>query len=107
MSEIYTTGKWKLGTGKEEAFVESWASFAAWASGFPAAGTLRLTRDVREEGVFVSFGTWETLEAVRAWKSAPDFRERLARVLQHVDEFVPTELAVVAEADSSVAALVG
>ena len=105
MSEIYTTGKWKLGTGKEEAFVESWASFAAWASGFPGAGTLRLTRDVREEGVFVSFGTWETLEAVRAWKSAPDFRERLARVLQHVDEFAPSELELVETAEAGAAAV--
>jgi heme-degrading monooxygenase HmoA len=48
--------------------------------------------------VFVSFAAWESIGAVRAWKSAPEFRERLAHVLQHVDEFEPSELSVVAHA---------
>ena len=96
MAAIYTTGRWKTDPGKEEAFVEAWMGFAAWACEQPGAGTLRLTRDLRDNGVFLSFGAWESTEAVRAWKSAPEFRERMARVLQHVDEFVPSELAVVA-----------
>lgn len=96
MGEIYTTGRWKPTPGKDDAFVEAWAEFAAWASGIPGAGTLRLTRDVRDSTVFVSFGRWKSIESVRIWKSGPEFRERLARVLQHVDEFEPTELALVA-----------
>jgi heme-degrading monooxygenase HmoA len=67
------------------------------------AGTLRLTRDARDAEVFLSFGAWESIDAVRAWKGAPDFRERLAHVLQHVDEFEPTELALVATADAGAA----
>jgi heme-degrading monooxygenase HmoA len=98
MAEIYTTGRWQPNPGKEAAFVEAWARFAAWASDMPGAGTLRLTRDVRDAGVFVSFGRWESIDAVHAWKRSPDFRERMARVLQHVDEFEATELAVVAAA---------
>jgi heme-degrading monooxygenase HmoA len=100
MHEIYTTGTWKPNPGAEDAFIEAWAEFAGWASRMPGAGTLRPTRDVRDEQRFVSFGAWQSNEAVRAWKSAPDFRERMARVLQHVDEFEPTELAVVATAES-------
>ncbi len=69
----------------------------------PGAGRLRLTRDVRDPEVFLSFLAWESVEAVRAWKSAPDFRERLARVLQHADDFAPTELVVVATAEAGVA----
>jgi heme-degrading monooxygenase HmoA len=103
MAEIYTTGRWKPNAGKEEAFVEAWAGFAAWASEKTGAGTLRLTRDVRDTELFLSFGAWESIDAVRAWKSAPDFRERLARVLQHVDEFEPTELTVVATAEAGAA----
>lgn len=99
MSEIYTTGSWKPAAGKENAFIEAWASFAAWASGRPGAGTLRLTRDLRNVDVFVSFGRWDSIDAVRAWKSAPDFRQRLAHVLQHVEEFEPTELELVAAAE--------
>jgi heme-degrading monooxygenase HmoA len=99
MPEIYTTGSWKLDPGKEDAFIAAWAEFAGWASGMPGAGALRLARDVRDPERFVSFGAWESVEAVRAWKSGPDFRERLARVLQHVAEFDPAELTVVATAE--------
>jgi heme-degrading monooxygenase HmoA len=98
VGEIYTTGRWKPNKEKTDAFVEAWAAFAAWASTMPGAGELRLTRDVRAEGVFLSFGAWDSADAVRAWKSGPEFRERMARVLQHVDEFEPSELAVVATA---------
>jgi heme-degrading monooxygenase HmoA len=103
MSEVYTTGTWTANSGREDAFVEAWAEFAGWASGMPGVGTLVLTRDVRGAARFVSFGSWESIEAVRAWKNTPDFRERLARVLQHVAEFEPTELAVVATAESGTA----
>ncbi len=99
MPEIYATGSWKPNAGKEDAFVEAWAEFAGWASRMSGAATLRLTRDVRDPQRFVSFGAWESVEAVRAWKNAPDFREHLARVLQHVAEFEPAELAVVATAE--------
>jgi heme-degrading monooxygenase HmoA len=98
MAEIYTTGRWQPNPGKDAAFVEAWGQFAAWASDMPGAGTLRLTRDVRDARTFVSFGRWESIDAVRAWKSDPDFRERMAQVLQHVDQFEATELAVVATA---------
>jgi hypothetical protein len=40
---------------------------------------------------------------IRAWKGAPDFSERLARVLQHVDTFEPTELDLVATAEAGTA----
>jgi len=103
MSEIYTTGTWRPSPGKHDAFVEAWAEFADWASRMPGVGTLVLTEDVRDTERFVSFGAWESLEAVRAWKNAPEFRERLARVLRHVEDFEPTELAVVATADARVA----
>jgi heme-degrading monooxygenase HmoA len=102
MTELYTQGVWKPSRGKEEAFVEAWATFARWASGMPGAGTLRLVRDVRNWDRFVSLGTWDNADAVRAWKSDPDFRERIARVLQHVDEFEPTELSLVATAEAGV-----
>jgi hypothetical protein len=53
--------------------------------------------------VFVSFGAWKSVDAVRVWKGAPDFRERMALVLRHVAEFEPTELAVVAAAEAGAA----
>jgi heme-degrading monooxygenase HmoA len=100
MSELYTTGAWTPKAGAEEAFVEAWGEFAGWASGMPGAGTLRLTRDTKDPRRFVSFGRWESEEAVRAWKSGAEFSTRMARVREHVDEFHASELEVVAVARS-------
>jgi heme-degrading monooxygenase HmoA len=98
--EIYTTGRWKPKPGSEDAFIQAWSAFAAWASGMTGAGALRLTRDVRDPERFLSFGAWDGIESVQAWKSGPDFRARMGRLQQHVDEFEPSELAVVAKAEA-------
>ena len=104
MAELITTGVWRV-DAKEEAFVEAWPAFAAWASAMPGAGALRLGRDSGAPARFVSVAPWKTTEAVRAWETGPELRERTAQVLQHVDDFHPAELDLVATADraSSVA----
>ena len=98
MSTYYTAGRWIPRPDEAEAFVEAWTEFAAWASGMPGAGELRLVREVGDAGHYVSFGVWASDDAVRAWKSAPEFRPRLARVLEHVAQFEPSELSLVATA---------
>jgi heme-degrading monooxygenase HmoA len=103
MTTIYTSGTWTPSPGGEAAFVAAWEQFAAWASAMPGAGRLHLTRDLGEPGRFVSFGEWETIEQVRGWKASTEFKERMARVLQHVDEFRPAELALVATAENGAA----
>ena len=99
MSTVYTSGTWIATPGREEAFVEAWKQFAAWAAGMPGAGQLRLTRDLHESGRFVSFGDWVNEDAVRGWKRSPEFMERMAQVLQHVANFQPGELRLVATAE--------
>src|SRR5262249_14117273 len=103
VSTVYTTGTWRPTAGREEAFVEAWEAFASWASGMPGAGQLRLTRDLFDEGRYVSFGDWASVEDVRSWKTSPEFKERMAQVLQHVGEFQPLELGLVAVAEDGVA----
>ena len=98
MTETITTGTWIVEESKAAAFIDAWADFAAWASSVPGAGTLRLSRDGADPRRYVSFGPWESLEAVHAWKAMPEQRERMAKVLQHVDDFHPSELELVASA---------
>jgi len=98
MTETYTTGTWTPTPGATEAFIDAWSEFAAWASAMPGAATLRLVQDIADPDRYVSFGAWDSIESVRQWKATSEFRERIARVLEHVAEFHPTELMLVASA---------
>ena len=104
MTPVYTSGNWRPRPGREEAFVEAWEQFAAWATRMPGAGRLQLTRDLHEEGRYVSFGEWSSEGAVRGWKGSPEFKERMAQLLQYVGEFQSNELGLVATADVGAAA---
>jgi len=104
VATVYTSGTWNPNSGSEEAFVEAWEEFAAWASQMPGAGRLQLTRDLSGDGQYVSFGDWASEENVRSWKGSAEFKERMAHVLQHVSEFKPVELGLVATAQNGTAA---
>ena len=98
MGDIYTSGNWKPNAGSEEAFIVAWTQFAAWGSSIAGAGRLRLLRDVDDPSRFVSFGDWDTLDEARGWKTAPEFKEKMAQVLQHCAEFKSSNLSEVASA---------
>ncbi|MGE5747577.1 MAG: antibiotic biosynthesis monooxygenase family protein [Solirubrobacterales bacterium] len=97
MSEVYSSGAWTAKEGEAEEVVEAWTELARWLSTMPGAGTARLTRDLSEPRRYLSFAPWESAEAMHAWKSAPEFGERMALVQKHVAEFTPTEMELVAE----------
>jgi heme-degrading monooxygenase HmoA len=100
---VYTTGSWQPFPGQQEAFLAAWQEFAAWAASLDGAGHPQvLARDLRAEGRFVSFMGWRDLDAVRGWKGHPEFKERMSRVQQFIDEFAPTELEVVARGQAAV-----
>jgi heme-degrading monooxygenase HmoA len=104
VSTVCTSGTWKPAPGREEAFVDAWEEFAAWATRMPGAGRLQLTRDLHEDGRYVSFGEWSSEDAVHGWKGSPEFKERMAQVIQHVGEFKSAELGLVATAEAGAAA---
>jgi heme-degrading monooxygenase HmoA len=94
--DTYTTGSWKPFPGHQDAFVDAWIEFSNWASTMPGAGKAILGRDLRDPDRFVSFVEWESIDAIRGWKTSPEFKPRMARVQAHIDKFAPTELEVVA-----------
>jgi heme-degrading monooxygenase HmoA len=94
---FYSTGSWLPHPGQEEPFLEAWKVFTGWATTMPgAAGEGLLVRDLRDRERFVSFLPWESLDAIKAWKAHPEFKQRMGLVQQHVDKFAPTETEVVA-----------
>ena len=99
MSTVYTTGAWRPFPGQEEAFQERWTEFVEWATSQAGAGRAVLARDIRDEGRFVSFLGWDSMEAMRDWKDSPEFKPRMGQVQQHIDKFDPTELELLVECE--------
>ncbi len=98
MYEIFTYGRFEVEPANEQAFVDTWSEFAAWVSQLPGNQALRLVRDVRNPGRFISFGQWDDAEAVRAFKSSPEFKAGLGRMVALAKDFEPTELVTLANA---------
>lgn len=97
MGVAYSSGAWTAKEGEGDAFVEAWTEFARWLSTMPGAGTARLTRDLSEPQRYLSFAPWDTVEDMHAWKSSPEFGQRMRVVREHVAEFAPRELELIAE----------
>jgi heme-degrading monooxygenase HmoA len=56
-----------------------------------------LLRDVDDPERFVSFGPWESVQAVRNWRGLAGYQERVAKLHEVVDQFEPRTLEVVAK----------
>lgn len=94
---VYSSGAWTVKEGEGEQFVEAWTEFARWLGTMPGAGTARLTQDLEEPAHYLSFAPWESVDEMHAWKSDPEFKDRMAEVQKHVSDFKPSEMEQVAE----------
>ena len=95
---VYTAGIWTVKARREEEFVALWRELAGWTLGsFPVAhGTLLRSRD--EPGRFLSFGPWESVEQIEAWRGAPEWQELVGRMRELLDGFEPGTYDVAATA---------
>ena len=98
MGQPYTLGNWTAKPGREEEFVAAWQEIADWTRR-EVGGTswARLLRDVADPRRFVSFGPWESLEAIDVWRALPGFQERVSRIREFLESFEPVTLEAVAE----------
>ncbi len=97
MTETYSSGRWIVKAGEDDAFVQEWTAFVTWASNLPGSGTFRLVRDKDQPSNYLSFAPWESLEAQQAWTEEPEFRERLGRVRSHCEDFQPSTYELVTQ----------
>ena len=100
MTTTYTSGTWVVRAGEEDAFVDAWTDFVGWAAEQEGSQTFRLVRDVDDPRRYMSFAPCDSFEAQAAWKATPEFRERMGRVQQHVEEFTPSVHELVTEVES-------
>ena len=92
---IYTLGIWTVRPGLEDDFVRAWEDMGMETKKqFPtASGTL--LRDHARPNRFISFGPWESLEHVVAWRESSAFTEGLRRIREVLDEFEPNTMDLV------------
>jgi heme-degrading monooxygenase HmoA len=93
----YTHTNWVVKEGREAEFVERWSEWADWSRRQGLAAHAMLLRDVDDPRRFVSFGPWESMQAVRGWRALAGYQERVTKLREVVDEFEPRTLEVVAE----------
>jgi heme-degrading monooxygenase HmoA len=96
METTYTHTTWHVRPGREEEFVERWHEWVDWSrrEGFEAQAFL--LRDLESPQTFVSLGPWESVAAVRNWRTLPGYEMRVARLSEVVESFEPRTLEIAA-----------
>jgi heme-degrading monooxygenase HmoA len=100
MGQLYTHGRWVVKDGQQEAFQAAWREFAEWTNANisgTVAGEARLLQDLEEPTRFYSFGPWDSLEAIQAWRADPGFQKRVGRVRELLASFEAHTLRLVVQ----------
>jgi heme-degrading monooxygenase HmoA len=92
----YTHTSWVVKEGREDEFVERWREWADWTRRQGLASQAMLLRDVDDPRRFISFGPWESIQAVSNWRAQAGYHERVVKLGEVVDHFEPRTLEVVA-----------
>jgi heme-degrading monooxygenase HmoA len=93
----YTHTTWQVKEGQEDEFVRRWSDWVTWSRDQGSTAPALLLRDTESARTFISFGPWESMGAVRNWRSLPGYQERVARLSEVIDGFEPRTLRVVAQ----------
>jgi heme-degrading monooxygenase HmoA len=98
VGQLYSSGIWIAKPGREAEFVAAWDEFASWSlSAIDGASWAVLLKDRSQSNRFVSFGPWDSLEQMEAWRSHPVFAERVARIRPLIEGMEPSTLEAVVE----------
>lgn len=90
MSDLFTSGTWLVIQGREEEFVAAWAELAEWTHDeIAGADWATLVQDTERPNRFLSFGPWDSVEAISAWRASPGFQERVGRIRELLETFEP------------------
>jgi heme-degrading monooxygenase HmoA len=97
VADVYTVGIWTVKAGREAEFVAAWQAMGeATLVEFPDAhGTL--LHDQEKPGRFISFGPWESLDQIQAWRGSAAFREGVAAIGELLEGFEPGTYEIRAE----------
>ena len=95
--QLFTLATWLVKETKEAEFIAAWTKFAEWTSQRDlGAGTGHLLQDRSNPRAFLSFGPWESLEAISRWREAPEFKAFFASANELCDDIQPRTFALTA-----------
>jgi len=99
MSEevYYTLGAWHVKPGAEEAFIAAWKNLEALFMSLPQQpGPGTLVQSIDQPQLLYSFGSWPSMEAIRAMRSNPRVPEMIGQLSALCEEAKPGTFRVVA-----------
>jgi len=97
MSDYYASGNWVVTAGLERDFIQRWQEFLEWTrASTRGLVSAQLIQDSDEPCHFVSFAAWESSEAMKTWRSQPDFAVRLGACRLLCEDFRGSSYTVVA-----------
>jgi heme-degrading monooxygenase HmoA len=98
MPQVFTHGRWVVKTRREDEFIAAWRDFAEWTkANIDGNQGAWLLRDREEPNRFSSFGAWQGLEAVEAWRARPEFQERIGHMQEMLEDFSAYTLDLAAQ----------
>ncbi len=100
LHQLYTLGIWTVKPGKEKQFIAEWEAFAVWtAENQPGAGKGYLLQDREHPEQFISFGPWESADAIKSWRERAEFKAFAAKARELCSNFQPRTLDLVASSE--------
>lgn len=88
MADMFTYGRWTVVEGKDEDFIRAWNDLAQWTSdNIEGAGWAKLLRDGEDRNLFLSFGTFDNLEAIQAWRTSEGFTTGIGKMRGLLQDF--------------------
>jgi heme-degrading monooxygenase HmoA len=86
---VYTLGIWTVRPGRGADFEDGWRRLAERTRADHPDASAVLLRDRDRPDTYISFGPWESVEHVAAWRASPAFLESVADLRQVVAGFEP------------------
>ncbi len=88
MNGHFASGNWIVNHGRQGEFIARWTEFLEWTrASAPGLLSAHLIQDSDDPIHFVSFASWESQEAMRTWRSLPDFATKLSACRALCDDF--------------------
>jgi len=96
VGDHYASGNWVVTAGNEAEFMARWTEFLGWTrEAAPGLRWARLIQDAENPRHFISFASWESLEALRSWRSLPEFPSKMGACRALCDDFRGGDYTVV------------